>query len=172
MNQLIELTTIYIEEEIRNLDNFKISSKIEALLKFLNQNNDKSVVFSQWTSFLDLIEIAFKDANVKFVLFDGKMLCNQREETVNNFNNDPEIKVLLISLKCGFLGLNLTVANQCFFMDHWWNPSIKDQAIDQIYRIGQTQPKKCGLIFQAFDEQRSENLNIVDEALQILLGSS
>jgi SNF2 family DNA or RNA helicase len=62
MNQLIELTTIQIEEEIRNLDDFKISSKIEALLKF-----DKSVVFSQWTSFLDLIEIAFKDANVKFV---------------------------------------------------------------------------------------------------------
>jgi hypothetical protein len=47
MNQLLELTTIQIEEEIRNLDDFKISSKIEALLKFLNQNNDKSVVFSQ-----------------------------------------------------------------------------------------------------------------------------
>ena len=193
MNQLIELTTIQIEEEIRNLDDFKISSKIEALLKFLNQNNDKSVVFSQWTSFLDLIEIAFKDANVKFVRFDGKMSRNQREETVNNFNNDPEIKVLLISLKCGSLGLNLTVANQCFLMDPWWNPSIEDQAIDRIYRIGQTRPvsvfrffientiedrvfelqkKKRGLIFQAFDEQRSENLNIVDEALQILLGSS
>ena len=140
-----------------------------------------------------MIEIAFKDANVKFVRFDGKMSRNQREETVNNFNNDPEIKVLLISLKCGSLGLNLTVANQCFLMDPWWNPNIEDQAIDQIYRIDQTQPvsvfrffientikdrvfelqkKKRGLIFQAFDEQRSENLNIVDEALQILLGSS
>jgi SWI/SNF-related matrix-associated actin-dependent regulator of chromatin subfamily A3 len=68
------------------------------------------------------------------------MLRNQREETVNNFNNDPEIKVLLISLKCGSLGLNLTVANQCFLIDPWWNPSIEDQAIDQIYRIGQTRP--------------------------------
>jgi SWI/SNF-related matrix-associated actin-dependent regulator of chromatin subfamily A3 len=122
------------------------------------------------------------------------MSRNQREETVNNFNNDPEIKVLLISLKYGSLGLNLTVANQCFLMDPWWNPSIEDQAIDRIYRIGQTRPvsvfrffienivedrvfelqkKKRSLIFQAFDEQRSnKNLKIVNEALQILLGSS
>ncbi|GBC01147.1 hypothetical protein RclHR1_40850001 [Rhizophagus clarus] len=78
-------------------------------------------------------------------------------------------------------------------MDPWWNPSIEDQAIDQIYRIGQIWPvsvfrffientiedhvfelqkKKHGLIFQAFDKQRSENLNIVDETLQILLGNS
>lgn len=196
MSQLIELTTIQIEEEIGNLKDFKISSKIEALLEFLNQHNDKSdksVVFSQWTSFLDLIEIAFKDANVKFVRFDGKMLRNQREEAVNNFNNNPEIKVLLISLKCGSLGLNLTAANQCFLMDPWWNPSIEDQAIDRIYRIGQTRPvsvfrffientiedrvfelqkKKRGLIFQAFEEQRSNESPNIDEALQVLLGNS
>lgn len=196
MSQLIELTTIQIEEEIGNLKDFKTSSKVEALLEFLNQHNDKSdksVVFSQWTSFLDLIEIAFKDANVKFVRFDGKMLRNQREEAVNNFNNNPEIKVLLISLKCGSLGLNLTAANQCFLMDPWWNPSIEDQAIDRIYRIGQTRPvsvfrffientiedrvfelqkKKRGLIFQAFEEQRSNESPNIDEALQVLLGNS
>ncbi|CAB4431103.1 unnamed protein product [Rhizophagus irregularis] len=138
--QINQINGIDNKEEIGNLNDFKISSKIEALVEFLNQNNDddKSVVFSQWTSFLDLIEIAFKDANVKFVRFDGKMFRNQREEAVNNFNNDPEIKVLLISLKCGSLGLNLTAANQCFLMDPWWNPSIEDQAIDRIYRIGQT----------------------------------
>ncbi|POG57291.1 chromatin remodeling complex subunit, partial [Rhizophagus irregularis DAOM 181602=DAOM 197198] len=132
------------------------SSKIEALVEFLNQNNDddKSVVFSQWTSFLDLIEIAFKDANVKFIRFDGKMLCNQREEAVNNFNNDPKIKVLLISLKCGSLGLNLTAANQCFLMDPWWNPSIEDQAIDRIYRIGQTRPVS---VFRFFIENTIED---------------
>ncbi|PKY61794.1 hypothetical protein RhiirA4_282331, partial [Rhizophagus irregularis] len=176
--QINQINGIDNKEEIGNLNDFKISSKIEALVEFLNQNNDddKSVVFSQWTSFLDLIEIAFKDANVKFVRFDGKMFRNQREEAVNNFNNDPEIKVLLISLKCGSLGLNLTAANQCFLMDPWWNPSIEDQAIDRIYRIGQTRPvsvfrifientiedrvfelqkKKRDLIFQAFEEQQS-----------------
>ncbi|CAB5347149.1 unnamed protein product [Rhizophagus irregularis] len=119
--QINQINGIDNKEEIGNLNDFKISSKIKALVEFLNQNNDddKSVVFSQWTSFLDLIEIAFKDANVKFVQFDGKMLRNQREEAVNNFNNDPKIKVLLISLKCGSLGLNLTAANQCFLMDLW-----------------------------------------------------
>ena len=196
----VSISTVQIEEEIGNLNDFKISSKIETLLEFLNQNNDddKSVVFSQWTSFLDLIEIAFKDANVKFVRFDGKMLRNQREEAVNNFNNDPEIKVLLISLKCGSLGLNLTAANQCFLMDPWWNPSIEDQAIDRIYRIGQTRPvsvfrifventiedrvfelqkKKRDLIFQAFEKQKSNESSNIDEAqlkkdLQVLLGES
>ncbi|PKC56437.1 hypothetical protein RhiirA1_402145 [Rhizophagus irregularis] len=137
-------------------------------------------------------------ANVKFVRFDGKMFRNQREEAVNNFNNDPEIKVLLISLKCGSLGLNLTAANQCFLMDPWWNPSIEDQAIDRIYRIGQTRPvsvfrifientiedrvfelqkKKRDLIFQAFEEQQSNESSNIDEAqlkkdLQVLLGEN
>ncbi|CAB5216603.1 unnamed protein product [Rhizophagus irregularis] len=190
--QINQINGIDNKEEIGNLNDFKISSKIEALVEFLNQNNDddKSVVFSQWTSFLDLIEIAFKDANVKFVRFDGKMLRNQREEAVNNFNNDPKIKVLLISLKCGSLGLNLTAANQCFLMDPWWNPSIEDQAIDRIYRIGQTRPvsvfrffientiedrvfklqkKKRDLILQAFESNERPN---IDEALQVLLGDS
>ncbi|PKC75530.1 hypothetical protein RhiirA1_333895, partial [Rhizophagus irregularis] len=54
------------------------------------------------------------------------------------FSNDPETKILLINLKCESLGLNLIAANQCFLMDSWWNPSIEDQAINQIYRIGQT----------------------------------
>ncbi|EXX52544.1 DNA helicase RAD5 [Rhizophagus irregularis DAOM 197198w] len=118
------------------------------------------------------------------------MLRNQQEEAVNNFNNDPKIKVLLISLKCGSLGLNLTTANQCFLIDPWWNPSIEDQAIDQIYRIGQIRPvsvfrffientiedhvfklqkKKCDLILQAFESNESPN---IDEALQVLLGDS
>ncbi|UZO17374.1 uncharacterized protein OCT59_008730 [Rhizophagus irregularis] len=88
------------------------------------------------------------------------MLRNQQEEAVNNFNNDPKIKVLLISLKCGSLGLNLTTANQCFLIDPWWNPSIEDQAIDQIYRIGQ---------IRAFESNESPN---IDEALQVLLGDS
>ncbi|CAB4386286.1 unnamed protein product [Rhizophagus irregularis] len=190
--QINQINGIDNKEEIGNLNDFKISSKIETLVEFLNQNNndDKSVVFSQWTSFLDLIEIAFKDANVKFVRFDGKMLHNQREEAVNNFNNDPKIKVLLISLKCGSLGLNLTAANQCFLMDPWWNPSIEDQAIDRIYRIGQTRPvsvfrffientiedrvfklqkKKRDLILQAFESNERPN---IDEALQVLLGDS
>ncbi|CAB4429379.1 unnamed protein product [Rhizophagus irregularis] len=154
--QINQINGIDNKEEIGNLNDFKISSKIEALVEFLNQNNDdnKSVVFSQWTSFLDLIEIAFKDANVKFVRFDGKMFRNQREEAVNNFNNDPEIKVLLISLKCGSLGLNLTAANQCFLMDPWWNPSIEDQAIDRIYRIGQTRPVS---VFRIFIENTIED---------------
>jgi SWI/SNF-related matrix-associated actin-dependent regulator of chromatin subfamily A3 len=127
-------------QEIEGQDT-KTSSKIEALLEILNkdQNNvNKSVVFSQWTSFLDLVALAFKEANIQFVRFDGNMLRNQRDKAINDFSNDPKIKVFLASLKCGSLGLNLTAANQCFLMDPWWNPSIEEQAVDRIYRIGQS----------------------------------
>ncbi|RGB23837.1 P-loop containing nucleoside triphosphate hydrolase protein, partial [Rhizophagus diaphanus] len=91
--------------------------------------------FNQWTFFLDLIEIAFKNANVKFVRFDGKMVHNQLKEAVNNFNNNLKRKILLISLRYKSLGLNFTAANQCFLMDPWWNLSIENQAIDRIYKI-------------------------------------
>ncbi|PKC65170.1 hypothetical protein RhiirA1_420754 [Rhizophagus irregularis] len=193
-----------IDDEIGNIINsdYKPSSKIKALLKFLKISNEKdpttkSVVFSQWTSFLNLIEIALKESDIKFVRLDGKMLRNQREKAISDFTYEPEIKVFLISLKCGSLGLNLTAANQCFLMDPWWNPSIEDQAIDRIYRLGQTRPvsifrfviensvedrvielqeKKRALISQAFGEQRRKDAAQVREArleeLQTLLGGN
>ncbi|CAG8539788.1 2666_t:CDS:1 [Funneliformis caledonium] len=193
-----------IDEEIGNLitSDYQPSSKIKDLLEFLKVSNEndpttKSVVFSQWTSFLNLIEIAFKEANVKFVRLDGSMSRSKREQAINDFTYDPEVKVFLISLKCGCLGLNLTAANQCFLMDPWWNPSIEDQAVDRIYRLGQTRPvsifrfvientiedrvielqeKKRVLVSQAFGEQRRQDAAKVREArleeLQILLGGN
>ncbi|CAG8482035.1 6832_t:CDS:10, partial [Cetraspora pellucida] len=103
------------------------SSKIDALLEFLKVSDErdptsKSVVFSQWTSFLNLVEPALHHANIKFVRLDGKMSRLKREEAMRTFQYDPDIKVFLISLKCGSLGLNLTAADRCFIMDPWWNP--------------------------------------------------
>ena len=61
-----------------------------------DQNNvNKSVVFSQWTSFLDLVALAFKDANIQFVRYEGNMLCEQHDKTITDFSNDPKIKVFL-----------------------------------------------------------------------------
>ncbi|CAJ0840720.1 443_t:CDS:10, partial [Entrophospora sp. SA101] len=116
------------------------SSKIEALMDFLkvsskNDPSTKSVVFSQWTSFLDLIEKALNLYGFKFVRLDGKMQRHKRDEVIRLFQTDGSIQIFLASLKCCSLGLNLTAANQCFIMDPWWNPSI-----DRVYRLGQTRP--------------------------------
>ncbi|KAF0472323.1 SNF2 family helicase [Gigaspora margarita] len=147
--QLIEQPLDSVEGDEDSSENsdkgYVSSSKIDALLEFLKVSNErdptsKSVVFSQWTSFLNLVEPALHHANIKFVRLDGKMPRPKREDAMRMFQNDPEIKVFLISLKCGSLGLNLTAADQCFIMDPWWNPSIEDQAVDRIYRLGQTRP--------------------------------
>ncbi|CAG8588404.1 11258_t:CDS:10, partial [Gigaspora rosea] len=147
--QLIEQPLDSVEGDEGSSENsdkgYVSSSKIDALLEFLKVSNErdptsKSVVFSQWTSFLNLVEPALHHANIKFVRLDGKMPRPKREDAMRMFQNDPEIKVFLISLKCGSLGLNLTAADQCFIMDPWWNPSIEDQAVDRIYRLGQTRP--------------------------------
>ncbi|PKK62860.1 hypothetical protein RhiirC2_789745 [Rhizophagus irregularis] len=88
--QINHINGIDNKEEIGNLNDFRISSKIEALVEFLNQNNDddKSVVFSQWTSFLDLIEIAFKDANVKFKKHDLIFQAFEKQQSNESSNID------------------------------------------------------------------------------------
>ncbi|CAG8521499.1 4910_t:CDS:10 [Dentiscutata erythropus] len=147
--QLIEQPLDSVETDEDSSENsdkgYVSSSKINALLEFLKVSREKdpaskSVVFSQWTSFLNLVEPALHHAKIKFVRLDGKMPRPKREDAMRMFQNDPEVKVFLISLKCGSLGLNLTAADQCFIMDPWWNPSIEDQAVDRIYRLGQTRP--------------------------------
>ncbi|CAI5483785.1 unnamed protein product [Closterium sp. Yama58-4] len=101
---------------------------------------EKSVVFSQWTAFLDLLEIAFKRAKVLYVRLDGSMAQQQRERAINEFRENPKVEVLLVSLKAGGVGLNLTAASHAFVMDPWWNPSVEEQAVMRVHRIGQTRP--------------------------------
>ncbi|CAI5954265.1 unnamed protein product [Closterium sp. NIES-65] len=101
---------------------------------------EKSVVFSQWTAFLDLLEIAFKRAKVPYVRLDGSMSQQQRERAINELKDNPKVEVLLVSLKAGGVGLNLTAASHAFVMDPWWNPSVEEQAVMRVHRIGQTRP--------------------------------
>lgn len=117
------------------------SSKIEALIKILTAPGQdpttKTVVFSQWTSFLDLIEPHLQRAGIKFVRIDGKMKSDKRDISTDTFTADPDCKVLLASLNVCSVGLNLAVANQAILADSWWAPAIEDQAVDRVYRLGQ-----------------------------------
>ncbi|WCJ23977.1 DNA repair protein RAD5B [Euphorbia peplus] len=124
------------------VNNWKESSKVTMLLKCLEEirssgSGEKSIVFSQWTSFMDLLEIPLRRKGIGFLRFDGKLVQKQREKVLREFNETDEKMVLLMSLKAGGVGLNLTAASNVFLMDPWWNPAVEEQAIMRIHRIGQ-----------------------------------
>jgi len=118
----------------------KIDALMQELLELPTDEGIKSIVFSQWTSMLDLVEIPLKKAGIKFVRLDGSMPQYQREKSVAAFKEDPTVTVFLISIKAGGVGLNLVSASYVFLLDCWWNPSTEDQAIDRVHRLGQTRP--------------------------------
>ena len=117
------------------------SSKLEALLEALSTavaEDHKALVFSQWTSLLDLIEPALARAELPFVRLDGS--TRDRADVVSRFQDPAGPPVMLVSLKAGGSGLNLTAADHVFLCDPWWNPAVEAQAADRTHRIGQTRP--------------------------------
>ncbi|XP_027340515.1 DNA repair protein RAD5A isoform X1 [Abrus precatorius] len=121
--------------------NWVESCKVTLLLnelENLRSSGSKSIVFSQWTAFLDLLQIAFTRNNISFVRLDGTLNQQQREKVIKQFSEDSDTLVLLMSLKAGGVGINLTAASNAFVMDPWWNPAVEEQAVMRIHRIGQT----------------------------------
>jgi superfamily II DNA or RNA helicase len=117
------------------------SSKLELLLETLEEalsEGHKALVFSQWTSLLDLVEPLLKERGVRFTRLDGSTV--DRGAVVKSFQDDPSVSVMLLSLKAGGTGLNLTAADHVFLLDPWWNPAAEDQAADRAHRIGQDRP--------------------------------
>jgi hypothetical protein len=117
------------------------SSKLEVLLDALDAavaEGHKALVFSQWTSLLDLIEPALAQADLAFVRLDGS--TRDRGAVVERFQAQDGPPIMLVSLKAGGSGLNLTAADHVFLCDPWWNPAVEQQAADRTHRIGQTRP--------------------------------
>eukprot|EP00250_Pteridium_aquilinum_P000164 c1018_g1_i1 orf=187-3477(+) len=142
--------------------NWTESSKVVALmheLEALQLTNAKSVVFSQWTAFLDLLEIPLDRKSIKYLRLDGTLSQQERENVLKNFKSDPSIEVLLLSLKAGGVGINLTAASNAFLMDPWWNPAVEEQAIMRVHRIGQTKLVKVKrFITKGTVEQRMQQV--------------
>ncbi|CAH9072757.1 unnamed protein product [Cuscuta europaea] len=121
--------------------NWVESSKVTALLYELEQLrtlNSKSIVFSQWTAFLDLLQIALARKGIPFLRLDGTLNQQHRERVIKTFSEEESVLVLLMSLKAGGVGLNLTAACNAFVLDPWWNPAVEEQAVMRVHRIGQT----------------------------------
>ncbi|XP_073226604.1 ATP-dependent helicase rhp16 [Cicer arietinum] len=127
------------------IENFQTSTKIEALreeIRFMVERDGsaKAIVFSQFTSFLDLINYSLQKSGVSCVQLNGSMTLGARDAAIKKFTDDPDCKIFLMSLKAGGVALNLTVASHVFLMDPWWNPAVERQAQDRIHRIGQYKP--------------------------------
>ncbi|PWY97431.1 hypothetical protein BCV70DRAFT_195468 [Testicularia cyperi] len=139
---------MYVKTSVRT------SAKVSALISHLNQLRAaegafKGVIFSQFTSFLDLIEPVLARYSFPFLRLDGSTPQKVREKLLVQFQQqtrpgDGEQQqqplLFLISLKAGGVGLNLTAASKIWLLDYWWNSSIENQAIDRIHRLGQTKP--------------------------------
>jgi len=118
------------------------SAKIETCLEIVKERieeNNKILVFSQFTSVLKNLGKKLSKKGISYYYLDGSTKAMDRTNLVNDFNNNDEVKVFLISLKAGGTGLNLTSANTVVHLDPWWNSSVENQASDRAHRIGQKQ---------------------------------
>jgi DNA repair protein RAD5 len=136
------------------------SAKIGMLLTHLKSlrretPGSKSVIFSQFTSFLTLVEPALTRASIPFLRLDGSMAQKARASVLAEFAASQKGIVLLLSLRAGGVGLNLTMANNVVMLDPWWSFAVEAQAIDRVHRMGQTQPVKvCRFIVKDSVEER------------------
>lgn len=160
------------------------SAKIEQLVTLLinirkNDPTEKTLVFSQFTSLLDLVEVPLLQRKFRYQRYDGSMTMEARADAVEAFMENPEENVMLVSLKAGNAGLNLWRASQVIMLDPFWNPFVEDQAVDRAHRmpqerevtvhrilipetvedrICQLQDKKRDIIGQALDENAAKSL--------------
>lgn len=126
-----------IDKNRKNAAGAKLDTLLPQL-KELAEEGNKALVFSQFTSFLDIVQRRLDEEGIVYERLDGR--TQDRQARVARFQTDPECKLFLISLKAGGVGLNLTSAGYVFLLDPWWNPAAEAQAIDRTHRIGQTVP--------------------------------
>lgn len=180
--------------------NYIGSAKIDKTMEILDEimedrEGEKVLIFSQWTSLLDLLEIPIDGKGYGYRRYDGSMSAQMRGDAVDDFRDDRKnVRIMLVSLKAGNAGLNLNMASQVIILDPFWNPYIEEQAIDRAHRFGQMRPvkvhrvliqetvedriialqeKKRALISEALDEQQAHALSrLGPQELAYLFGAT
>ena len=150
------------------------SSKTEALMSILaaSRKNPKSkvVIFSQWTSFLDIIQAQLVESNMKFARIDGSMSATVRDKGMTALASDPDCRILLASLAVCSVGLNLVAADTVILADSWWAPAIEDQAVDRVHRLGQTRP--CTVWRLVMEDSIEERVLDIQAEKRLLVGKA
>lgn len=133
----LKMNTLIEDKKI----NYTHSIKLKRILNILKQDGNKprkTIIFSEFTSMLDILANLLFENNIPFVKYDGRMDKISKAESLEKLSQDPNIHVLLCSLKCGAYGLNITSCSRVILYEPFWNPAIGAQAVDRVYRYGQT----------------------------------
>ncbi|KAJ4990987.1 SNF2 family domain-containing protein [Stagonosporopsis vannaccii] len=164
--------------------NWVSSAKIEKTMELISDiaakdPTEKILIFSQFTSLLDLLEVPMHERRMRYQRYDGSMSMSDRADAVEKFMDTPDEQIMLLSLKAGNAGLNLAKASQVIILDPFWNPYVEEQAIDRAHRMPQRrevtvhrvlvpetvedriceiQDKKREMIDTALDEKSSKSL--------------
>jgi SNF2 family DNA or RNA helicase len=171
----------------------KVTKCTELLEEFL-RDGQKTIIFSQFVSLLDLLQVPIDEKEWKCLRYDGSMSADARNDAIVKFTENPHYNIMLISLKAGNAGLNLVAASRVIILDPFWNPFIEMQAVDRAYRIGQQrsvevhriliektvedriielQERKRKMVESALDEGASKSLGRLDvQQLAFLFGVS
>ncbi len=119
----------------------ELSGKMEkcvSTVQTILENNEKTLIFTQYKEMGDILtKVLAQECNTEPLFFHGSLTVPQREELIDKFQNDDDTKLMILSLKAGGTGLNLTSATNVIHYDLWWNPAVEEQATDRTYRIGQ-----------------------------------
>ncbi|MBN1695999.1 MAG: DEAD/DEAH box helicase family protein [Spirochaetales bacterium] len=132
----ISLFPFLVSEKYGNIESCKFEFFKEMIQEILTEDH-KILVFSQFVQVLKQLEAYVSGSDIDYAYIDGS--TKKRKKEIERFQKDPDVRVFLLSLKAGGLGINLTAADYVILFDPWWNPAIEQQAIDRTHRIGQTQ---------------------------------
>ena len=138
LKQICNHPRVYDKESPASMELSGKAQLLVTLLKEILANREKTLIFSQYVETLEcLAEIIKKELGEASLIYHGGLVQEKRANLVNTFQNDPASRILLISLKAGGLGLNLTAASRVIHYDLWYNPAVENQATDRAFRIGQ-----------------------------------
>ena len=157
------------------MENWVSSSKIEALVHDLHElrsknMSHKSIIFSQFTTMLQLVEWRLRRAGSTTVMLDGSMTPAQRQASINHFMTDVNVECFLVSLKAGGVALNLTEASKVFIVDPWWNPAAEWQSADRCHRIGQARP--CSITRLCIEDSVESRMVLLQEKKANMINST
>jgi hypothetical protein len=154
--------------------NWEPSAKVDKCVELLERFHDegeKTIIFSQFVSLLDLLQVPIEKKGWKCERYDGGMNSQRRNDAIVRFTEQADCKIMLISLKAGNAGLNLVAASRVIILDPFWNPFIEMQAVDRAYRIGQMKSVEVhrilveGTVEDRILELQQQKRELVDAAL-------
>ncbi|KAH8598328.1 SNF2 family N-terminal domain-containing protein [Bisporella sp. PMI_857] len=157
------------------MENWTSSSKIETLVHDLHElrsknMSSKSIIFSQFTTMLQLVEWRLRRAGITTVMLDGSMTPAQRQASINHFMTNVNVECFLVSLKAGGVALNLTEASKVFIVDPWWNPAAEWQSADRCHRIGQGRP--CSITRLCIEDSVESRMVLLQEKKANMINST